>query len=185
MMSIPFEEFLPIAGLAVDALLILLVGGLLVRLAKDPTKIWSEREDRLGELHDSIHLLVRQADGQARALDAELVEHTERLRALLDQAATVGASIQAPNPPAKQKRRAMVDADFVESGERRGEEPAPRKTSESAPLRQQVAALSCTGVDVEEISRRLEVPLADVRVLVALEESARARARVAHAGGQE
>lgn len=183
-MPMPLEEILPIAGIAVDVVLLLLVGGLLLRLSKDPTKVWAEREERLGAIHDALHLLVRQADGQARALDAELAGHTERLRDLLERASVVRATMQVEREPAAApKPRAIVESDLVEEAPREPSRPAP--ASDRASLRQQVAALSHTGVDVEEIARRLEVPLADVRVLVALEESARARARAAQAGGQE
>lgn len=44
---IPMEEILPFAGVAVDVIMIALLGGLFYRLTRDPTKIWQERERRL------------------------------------------------------------------------------------------------------------------------------------------
>lgn len=117
-------------------------------------------------------MLITQAEGQARSLDQGLVAHTDRLRDLLAQAAAVRATEPA--------RAVPVCAAEVR------QEPAPtRAAEEPGALRTRVAGLALSGIDVEEISRRLEVPLADVRVLVALEETARARAQAARAGGHE
>lgn len=160
----PWTEMMPIAGVAIDVFLIALVGVLLHRLTKDPTKAWQAREERLTAIHDSLRLLVSQAEGQARTLDADLTVHTERLRGLLEQAAELRVPTAAP--PKTAARR---------------EDPAPQKTS----LRAQVAELAASGLDVDEIADEMNLPLAEARLLVGLERSARDRAQVAHAGGQE
>ncbi len=174
MMSV--EEILPLAGIAVDVFLIGLLGALLHRLSRDPTKVWAERERRVAEIHDSLRLLVSQADGQARVLDAQLGAHTERLRDLMRKGSVDHAAIP-PTPTPATVREPQPEACAMR--------PAAEPERANVSLRVQVAGLARSGCDVEEISRRLDVPLADVRVLVALEQSARARGHAARAGGQE
>lgn len=160
------QEFLPYAGTAVDVVLVLLLAGLLYRLSSDPTEIWREREARLTTIHDSLRLIVTQAEGQARALDGELAQHEERLLELLQRASRV-----EPRSPRRPAAPTMPRATV-------GREPGK-------PLRAQVAGLVQSGLDVEQIAQQLDMPLADVRVLAALSQANRERARATHAGGQE
>lgn len=157
---IEIYEMLPIAGLVVDVMLIGLVGALLHRLAKDPTKKWQAREQQVASLHDSLRLLVTQAEGQARTLDGDLSAHAERLRGLLERAERV---------------ERLHGAEAADA--------AP--TSARTPLRARVASLSRSGLDLDEIAAEMNMPLAEVRLLVGLDRSSRERTRVAHAGGQE
>ena len=160
MMSV--YEALPAATIAIDVILIVLVGILMHRLMRDPTRIWQEREERLREIYAALRLLVSQAEGQARTLDEALAKQAQRLRELVDEANAVRAPAEDPGG-----RR-----------ERRGEPTPP-------PLRMRVAGLRRSGLELEEIARELDVPLADVRLMVAFEQTARDRAQAARAGGQE
>ena len=160
-MMITLTEWMPVAGIAVDVLLIVLVGMLLHRLSKDPTAVWKAREARLGEIYEALRLLVAQAEGQARALDADLSARAERLMGLLERSTEreASASVAAPTRSA----------------------PEPRRDS----VRSQVAQLARSGLDPVEIAHEVNLPLAEVRLLVGLESADRDRAAAAAAGGQE
>lgn len=154
-------EWMPVAGIAVDVLLIVLVGMLLHRLSKDPTAVWKAREARLGEIYEALRLLVTQAEGQARVLDADLSAHAERLMGLLERS----TEREAAAPVAAPRRSAT--------------EPRPQS------MRSQVAQLARSGLDPAEIAHEVDLPLAEVRLLVGLESAGRDRVVAASAGGQE
>jgi hypothetical protein len=135
---------------ALDAVLIVLLALGLWRLGRDPSVSWRVREQRLGEIAVDLRALVAQAEGLARDLDAKLIAHHERLRAVLVAAETAAqrASRVEPDP----------ETDVID----------------------RVHALAATAMPVEDIARRLGMPVAEVRVLIGLRA---ARAAVAPGGG--
>ncbi len=139
---------------ALDAIAIAMLGAVLWRLRRDPVAAWDGREQRLGEVFERLRVLVAQSEGIARDLDGTLGVHQERLRALLDEAtATVGRAAAAMTPA-------------------RDEDTAIER----------VRRLASAAMPIEEIARRVDMPAAEIRVLVGLHAAhAAARVNAAHA----
>jgi len=174
------QAVLPWLGPTFDLTLAALLGLVLWRLyrdaAHDPTALWREREASLREIFAGLQALVAEADGQARALDERLAAHAAGLRELFDgEAAARDASDRenvAPAPrdePARSEDAARARADEAEQAEE-AEEAASRV------LGARIAELAEVGTPVQEIARALGVPVAEVRLLMALGEAVRDRA---------
>jgi hypothetical protein len=139
-MTLP--EILPWASAALDATIIALMFGLMRRFAASSQVDWEERESKLREIFDGLRVLVAQAEGQARDLDSSLGQHAERLSALLREA----EGVVAP----------------------RGRRANAPTAAAQRPLADRVRQLAASETPVEEIARRLSLPIADVRVLLGL-----------------
>jgi hypothetical protein len=139
-MTLP--EILPWASAALDATIIGLMIGLMRRFTASSQVDWEERESKLREIFDGLRVLVAQAEGQARDLDSSLGQHAERLSALLREA----EGVVAP----------------------RGRHANAPTAAAERPLADRVRQLAASETPVEEIARRLSLPIADVRVLLGL-----------------
>jgi hypothetical protein len=126
---------------ALDVLAIVMLGAVLWSLRRDPAATWDAREQRLGEIFEHLRVLVAQSEGIARDLDGALDTHQQSLRALLDEATAAVGRVGAPAAPA-----CVEDATVIE----------------------RVRALAQAAMPIEEIARRVEMPAAEVRVLVGL-----------------
>jgi len=133
---------------ALDVLVLTLLGGLLWRLRRDPAVAWQAHEVRLRELFERLRVLAAQSEGVARDLDGALGTHEERLRALLRDAAAV--------------RPASDDHG---------------RTSTSDHLVARVQRFAANAMPIEEIARRVDMPTAEVRVLIGLRRERASRAR--------
>jgi hypothetical protein len=142
-MTLP--EILPWASAALDATIIALMFGLMRRFAASSQVDWEEREAKLREIFDGLRVLVAQAEGQARDLDSNLGQHAERLAALVREA-----------------------EGLVEPRGRRASAAAAPAPAAERPLADRVRQLAASETPVEEIARRLSLPIADVRVLLGL-----------------
>lgn len=134
-------EILPWASAALDLACIALMFGLMRRFGAAAQVDWEAREAKLREIFDGLRVLVAQAEGQARDLDSNLGQHAERLGALLREA---------------------------EAGRPRGRRAAAAEAGAERPLADRVLQLAASETPVEEIARRLSLPIADVRVLLGL-----------------
>jgi hypothetical protein len=135
---------------ALDALAITLLAAVLWRLRRDPAAAWDAREQRLGALFEHLRVLAAQSEGVARDLDAALARRQEQLQALLEHAA---AAVEHAT--------------------------APTETRDGDAVMERVRSLAAAAMPIEEIARRVEMPAAEVRVLVGLHAArpaARARA---------
>ncbi|MBI3768950.1 MAG: hypothetical protein HY271_10715 [Deltaproteobacteria bacterium] len=125
---------------ALDMLAIVMLGAVLWHLRRDPAATWDAREQRLGEIFERLRVLVAQSEGIARDLDGTLGTHQQRLRALLDEATAAVGRVVAP------AASACADDAVIE----------------------RVRTLAEAAMPIEEIARRVEMPAAEVRVLVGL-----------------
>lgn len=151
---------------ALDAVVIALLAAVLWRLRRDPAAAWDAREHRLADAFERLRMLAAQSEGVARDLDGALDAHQQRLRVLLDEATkTVGRVVAAADP-------------------RRDEGPVyddePERDERAAIAR--VRRLAATAMTIEEIARRVDMPPAEVRVLVGLHGERAAAARAAATG---
>jgi hypothetical protein len=138
---------------ALDTLAIVLLGAVLWRLRRDPLA-WDAREQRLGEIFARVRMLVAQSEGIARDLDGSLAGHQQRLRALLDEATTAVGRVAATRTPPYDEQAVIA----------------------------RVRSLAAAATPIEEIARRVEMPAAEVRVLVGLHaERPEIRSRTARA----
>jgi len=78
---------------ALDAVVIVTLAAVSWRLRRDPhaQADWEERERRLQEIFERLHVLVAQSEGVARDLDGALDAPERCLRALVDESKAVGA----------------------------------------------------------------------------------------------
>jgi hypothetical protein len=156
----------PWLGTALDGLVIALLAGVLWRLRRDPEKVWREREAKLVAIVGDLRLLVAQGESQARDLDERLAERAEQVERLL-------RSAQAARPAAAPSERATHESE-ASHGPRRAAPAATRSpVSETeapagASLLERVRALAESGAAAGEIARRLEIPLAEARMLASL-----------------
>jgi len=174
------QAVLPWLGPAFDLTLVALLGLVLWRLyrdaAHDPTELWREREASLREIFAGLQALVAEADGQARSLDERLAAHAAELRELFEGEAAAREAREredvAPTPhdePASAADAARARADEAERAEE-AEEAASRV------LGARIAELAEVGTPVQEIARTLGIPVAEVRLLMALGEAVHQRA---------
>jgi hypothetical protein len=124
---------------ALDALAVVMLGAVLWRLRRDPQAGWEERERRLGEIFQGLRVLVAQSEGIARDLDGALAAHQQRLQGVLEEATAAVA-------------RAV---------------PAAAARDEDTTLAR-VRSLAAAAMPIEDIARRVDMPAAEVRVLVGL-----------------
>jgi hypothetical protein len=125
---------------ALDCIAIAMLGAVLWRLRRDPAADWDAREQRLGEVFERLRVLAAQSEGIARDLDGTLDAHQERLRALLDEATAAVGRVAAATTPARDEDAAI----------------------------ERVRRLASAAMPIEEIARRVDMPAAEVRVLVGL-----------------
>jgi len=130
-----------------DAAVLVMVAALLWRLRHDPVATWRAHEARLKELLESFRLLAAQSEGAARELDGALGQREERLRTL---AAATAASTRETRATAPAKR------------------PESARDAERADVVARVRRLAAEALPLEEIARRVDMPTAEVRVLVGL-----------------
>jgi 3-oxoacyl-ACP reductase-like protein len=131
---------------AADAIVVAMLAAVLWRLRRDPHAGWEERERRLEAIFARLRVLVAQSEGVARDLDGALGAHQRRLRALLDESRT--AVEQVATAAADD---AAIDGDVIA----------------------RVRSLAAAAMPVEEIARRVDMPAAEVRVLVGLRDDRR------------
>ncbi len=131
---------------AVDAVVVALLAAVLWRLRRDPHARWEERERRLEAIFERLRLLIAQSEGAARGLDGALGAHQQRWRALVDEAR---AEQQAAAPAAAND--GTLDGDVIA----------------------RVRTLAAAAMPIEEIARRVDMPAAEVRVLVGLRDDRR------------
>jgi hypothetical protein len=129
---------------ALDAVVLIMVGALLWRLRRDPLATWQAQEQRLQEIFESLRLLAAQSEGAARELDGALSAREQRLRVLA--AETTAATRSAANASREGDQRDEAYADVVA----------------------RVRRLAAAALPPDEIARRVEMPAAEVRVLVGL-----------------
>ncbi len=132
--------------LILDAVVIGVLGMALWRFGRDPSAAWEERELRLKQAVQGLQALVAEAAEQARVLDAQLAGRLEELRGQLRM------------EPAEQPVQASRPA---ESG--------------TGPLRRQINDLAARATPIEEIARRVDMPVAEVRLLVGLQGGRRGK----------
>ena len=138
---------------ALDAVVIVMLAAVSWRLRRDPQAHadWEERERRLQEIFERLRVLVAQSEGVARDLDGALDAHERRLRALVDESKVVGA-----RPGVSATRDAgAIDRDVIAS----------------------IRGLAAAAMPVEEIARRVDMPAAEVRVVIGLRDDERRGAR--------
>ncbi|HEY2388648.1 MAG TPA: hypothetical protein VGK30_16955 [Candidatus Binatia bacterium] len=125
-----------------------MVAVLLWRLRRDPLATWQAHEQRLQSLLESFRLLAAQSEGVARDLDGALGQREERLRTLAAETAASTRAAQASAPAATRAdaARGPAHADVVA----------------------RVRRLAAEALPLEEIARRVDMPTAEVRVLVGL-----------------
>lgn len=175
-MSAHWQWLAPWMVPALDVAVVVLLGALLVRLRRDPTQVWREREAKLAEIYSALRLLVAQAEGEARDLDARLAEHEERLSSLLRAAHERTASERSGQERGGAERTASACA-----GRERAASPAGAAAAPEPTLAERVARLAQQRVPVEEIARRLALPLAEARLLVGLRDATGATGAAARA----
>lgn len=136
---------------ALDGAVLVMMGFLWWRLRHDPLAIWHAHEQRLQEQVESFRLLAAQSEGVARELDATLGVREQRLRDLAHEtmAAARGAGARTASSREPERREA-VHGDVVE----------------------RVRRMAAAALPLEEIARRVEMPAAEVRVLVGLHTTA-------------
>lgn len=151
-----------IAAMVLDLGLAGLVALLLWRQARAPedgTEAWRERERSLRDIYEALHRLVAQAQEDARMLDARLAAQVAHAESTLRSAEAVIEAIRTP--------RVIRSAEPVVLRE---EVRTPSRTDAPEPqgVAERVRALAEEDVSAEEIARRMELPIADVRFLLAL-----------------
>jgi len=143
------NDVLPWLTPLLDVAVMAMVAALLWRLRRDPIATWEARERRLQELFDGLKLLAAQSEGAARDLDGALGQREERLRTLAAEtaASTRAAKVSAPAPAKRSDAaRGAAHADVIA----------------------RVRRLAAEALPLEEIARRVDMPTAEVRVLVGL-----------------
>jgi hypothetical protein len=146
---------------ALDAVLVALLAFALGPLRRDPTASWQEREAKVGEMLTELKTLVARADGAARDFDRRLAAREERIRALLadvEETPPVAAAV----PPATPGTAATAKGKMAH-----------------------IQALAGAGRSADEIARAVDVPPAEVRVLLALAAARAAESRSRVSGRQK
>jgi hypothetical protein len=160
------QEVLPWLGPAFDLTLAAMLGLVLWRLhrdaERDPAAVWREREVTLREIFAGLQALVAEADRQARELDERLAAHAAGLRELVAE--------EAAERQSRELRRVGPMEPAVPASAADDEEAA------AAALGARIAELAEAGTPVQEIARTLDVPVAEVRLVMALGEAVRERA---------
>jgi hypothetical protein len=156
-----------------DVGLAALVGLLAWRLRRDSepqdNAAWDERERRLRAVHESLHRLVERAQEDARVLDARLAAQVAHVESSLRSAEAVIEAIRAPRVARAGGAAAEAAAEAAP--------PAPARPAAGATgVAERVSALADEDLSAEEIARRVDLPIADVRFLLAL--AARAQSTV-------
>lgn len=136
-------DFGSVIMLILDVAVISALGLALWRFGRDPSALWEERETRLKEVVRGLRTLVGEAEEQARMIDAQLAGRLEELRGLLET--EQATSTEPPTPM------------------------APRAEGKTGPLRRQIRELAARATPLEEIARRVDMPVAEVRLLVGLQ----------------
>jgi hypothetical protein len=139
---------------ALDALVIVLLAAVLWHLRRDPTAAWTVRERRLGEIFDQLRVLVAQSEGVARELDGALAARQDALQELVADM-IAARTTAAPAPGARDAAARSADS-------------AAAAAADSDDLVRRIQQLAATALPIEEIARRVEMPAAEVRVLVGL-----------------
>jgi hypothetical protein len=126
---------------------------------------WDQRERRLREVHESLRRLVTQAHEDARLLDARLGAQVAQAESTLRSAEAVLEAIRQPRVLRATAAGAPEAADPVVEAR-----PTFRPRVETSPpsVAERVQALVAEDLTAEEIARRVELPIADVRFLMAL-----------------
>jgi hypothetical protein len=151
-----------LAGMILDLGLAGLVGLLLWRMGRGPeeaTEAWRERERSLREIYEALRRLVSQAHEDARMLDARLAAQVAHAESTLRSAEAVIEAIRTPR---------VIRA--TEPAVVRDEAPLARAKA-AAPVEgvaDRVRALADEDMTADEIARRVDLPIADVRFLLAL-----------------
>jgi hypothetical protein len=157
------------AAPVVDAALLALLVLVLQRLGRDPGIAWRERESALRAIFDDLRGLVAQAEGLARDLDDKLAARAQQLRRLAEETAAAAraceashAAVAAPTAPEHVPTAWGNAADT----------PAARDQASGDDLAARVRALARASLAVEDIARRLDVSAAEVRLLIAIDDTA-------------
>jgi hypothetical protein len=157
-----------LAAMVLDLGLAGLVGLLLWRMgraAEDPTEAWREREKSLREIYEALRRLVAQAQEDARMLDARLAAQVAHAESTLRSAEAVIEAIRSPRVIRATEPIVLTpeDAQVVTNAP-----TAPRAQPAPQGVAERVRALADEAVSPEEIARRVDLPIADVRFLLAL-----------------
>jgi len=139
-------DFGSVIMLILDVAVIGVLGMALWRFGWDPSAAWQEREQRLKQAVHGLQTLVAEAAEQAQVIDAQLAGRLEELRGQL--------RMEQPKQPEQASRP-------VESG--------------TGPLRRQINDLAASETPIEEIARRVDMPVAEVRLLVGLQGGRRGK----------
>lgn len=129
----------------------------------EAARIWDERERRLREIHENLRRLVGQAQEDARLLDARLAAQVAQVESTLRSAEAV---IEAARTP--QSLRPPEPAPAARRSDKLPTRPPARGGGSSPDLATRVRALAEEAMSAEEIARQVELPVADVRFLLAL-----------------
>ncbi len=147
------NDLLPWLTPLLDVAVMAMVAALLWRLRRDPIATWAAHEKRLQELLEQFRLLAAQSEGAARDLDGALGQREERLRTLaVETAAETAAS----------RRAAQTSAAAA------AKRPEAARGTAHADVVARVRRLAAEKLPLDEIARRVDMPTAEVRVLVAL-----------------
>jgi hypothetical protein len=153
-----------LAATVLDLGLAGLVGLLLWRMSRGPadaTEAWRERERSLREIYEALRRLVAQAQEDARMLDARLAAQVAHAESTLRSAEAVIEAIRAP-------RVIRATEPVVLRSEEQALAPRERPATPVLGVADRVRALADEAVSPEEIARRVDLPIADVRFLLAL-----------------
>jgi hypothetical protein len=140
------------AMIVLDVAGVAMLGVVLWRLLVDRV-----REQRLLAAVGDLRTLIAEAEREARVVDERLSAHVEQLRGLLRSPA-------APRAPRGQDDRARA----------RAETPRTQTSADDHQARaRRVRELAARATPVEEIARRVDLPLAEIRLLVGLQQGRR------------
>ncbi|HZR84507.1 MAG TPA: hypothetical protein VFD92_25635 [Candidatus Binatia bacterium] len=170
------------------ALVGVLLACVLWRLRRDPARGWEEQEARLRAILVELRDLAEQAETRARELDERLAARAASLEDLV-RSAEMLAAVRRPAPHGRvayaaaggRPRRQVADAGRADGSGRFVAEAAAGTTAVAARTEgdpddraARVRALCEAGVPLEEIARRLGLPLAEARLLAGWVAAARA-----------
>jgi hypothetical protein len=141
---------------ALDVAVVALLAGVLVVLRRDVVASWRAREAKLRAVLGDLRTQVATADRIARDLDRVLADREERLRAAIVEASRLSRADAPDGAP----------IDHAGRGLRRPPAPAADGSAESAT---RARVLLRGGAAAADVARQVGLPLAEVRVLAALE----------------